>query len=151
LPDSKQGLFNKPVMLDPFGNDEEGDHDLDMSAVAFCLTSCDTSPSASAQLKWNQPVVSDHGRWSFDPASGKVIFDPNKNFHGTATLAYAIRDLQGNLAWSLLTVVIDPPVTPELAQTGESRSLYHIHFAVLGIVVAIGLIYQGAKKHRSTT
>lgn len=145
-PDSKKGNFNKPADLKPFANDKKGDHVLDNSTLAFCVDKCDVSTSDA--LIWNSTVETEQGIWQFDPASGKVTFTPARDFHGTATLAYSIKDIQGQLAWSTLTVVIDPPVVPVLAETGQDQSSRYLHFALLGTIAGMGLIYQGAKQNK---
>jgi hypothetical protein len=84
------------------------------------------------------------GVWSLDPNSGLISFMPALDWHGTVSINYAIWDIDGKMAHSKVTVVIEAPVNqPVLADTGFAggQFLASIFLFALGF----GLLRRNAR------
>jgi CshA-type fibril repeat protein len=140
-PDKKRGSQNSMVVFTPETNDLEADTELDPKSIMLCVSTCDAEVAeANLQLVLQQSVP--EGEWSVDPSTGQVTFMPAKDWFGTVKINYVIWALDGKMADSTITVVIEAPETiVELADTGFDQLQLFIAgvlFLVFGTALLTG-------------
>jgi CshA-type fibril repeat protein len=140
-PDKKRGSQNSMVVFTPETNDLEADTELDPKSIMLCVSACDAEVAeANLQLVLQQSVP--EGEWSVDPSTGQVTFMPAKDWFGTVKINYVIWALDGKMAHSTITVVIEAPETiVELADTGFDQLQLFIAgvlFLVFGTALLTG-------------
>ncbi|MEA1834546.1 Ig-like domain-containing protein [Methylobacterium durans] len=98
-PDAATTLQGQPVVVAVTANDADPDGD------AFALVADPGRATAS------------HGTVTVDPASGTLTYLPDPGFRGTDTIAYTIRDAQGDEGTGFLTISVAPanqrPIAPD--------------------------------------
>jgi CshA-type fibril repeat protein len=140
-PDKKSGPQNTMLLFAPNLNDIPADAELDPKSLMLCLEACDSEVSESQLLYALQKQVPE-GQWSVDKETGNVQFMPTKDWFGTVSINYAIWSLDGKMAHSTITVVIEAPETiVELADTGfDQLQLFvaGVLFLVFGTALLTG-------------
>ena len=109
--DTASTIQDEPVTLDPIANDEPGQR-ATFEPDAVQLLDPDSG------LPTDAVTVAGVGTWTLLD-DGRVTFDPEPQYTGTATLDYVVTDSDGNTATATLSVEVTP-VTPVLAADTET-------------------------------
>lgn len=99
--DSATGPVGEPLTIDVLANDTAGDSDIDRDS----LTLLDAEGNAS---ELNEVVVPNVGVWTI--VDGNLVFTPEGDFTGTASVTYQIADAEGDLATATATATIEDAV-----------------------------------------
>jgi CshA-type fibril repeat protein len=140
-PDRKAGPLNKMITVSAWLNDLRADADFDPQSIRFCSGACSLD-AAEASYMMEHTVT--EGVWSLDPNSGLISFMPALDWHGTVSINYAIWDLDGKMAHSKVTVVIEAPVNqPVLADTGFAGGQFLA--SIFLIALGFGLLRRNVR------
>jgi CshA-type fibril repeat protein len=104
--DSASGQLGAMLAFSPLSNDQG------TSLTASRMRLCDPTETAPA-CNSTSVVVANEGTWTFDSASGIVLFTPLSLFHGTATpITYTGTDIVGATFSSTMSATIQAPTAP---------------------------------------
>jgi CshA-type fibril repeat protein len=118
-PDAPSTPQNSPVVIDVLGNDVPGATPLDPTTVLL-------KDPADGVYKPSVTIPGE-GKYTVDPVTGKVTFDPEPTFSGTATpITYQVKDKDGVPATSTITVkvtAITPKAIDDAAKTPSDTTV----------------------------
>lgn len=118
IADSHTTTVDTPVTVEPYDNDVAGTYPLSASTTRLCDPLTEVAPTCASST-----VTLAQGTFEVDVNTGYVTFTPASGWTGAVSIDYVIADTQGNMAHSIITVVIPSASSGVSAPTPEAPAV----------------------------